>query len=690
AGVFTFAKTISNRLYLLRKVLLHLYNISRVVVPGIMATQGSLLLALFVLLGTCFKADCHSHAGDCTMDMDECVFHLDVEHRLTMMDQRTLTFPSNGKLFAYDVVNTSDASPIPADNVITGDGWETPKLITAVNGKFPGPDIIVYEGQKVVVFVKNRLTSQAVTIHWHGLHQEGTPWMDGVPYVTQCPIHPGQTFKYEFYAKPKGTFWWHSHMGTQRTMGVFGAFIIKERLEFDVEDKIMQIQDWNHDHDSDTGHMKMLFGAYQGRQKWAGYKSLDDTFFSIFEIQSGLINGRGRFYEENNVDHNGAPLTVYDVQPGKVYRFRVIATGALYPFRVSVDNHNLTVIASDGYDLEPVVTESFIINPGERFDFKIIADQTVGNYWIRGISIVQGRYHRADAILRYNGAGDEDPRTSRKVCSQTSRCTVVNCPFTQYPEMYTDCMTFDQLRSAVSNDPAPPYIVGKFQEYFLNFAFPGIKTFPGSVNGRSFATPDVNPLVQPQEWSSPCTEPKCGPDNHCRCTHALSISNGDTVQMIFMNMGVGRGWAHPIHMHGHSFYVLKIGDAQYNDTTGAFVEQNSDVDCRGNLYTRPDKSFCNDATWSNPDWLNGEVPGLNLDRAPRKDTIIVPSGGYVVIRIKADNPGLWNMHCHIELHNIDGMQMVLNESFSEVRMYKQAYSVLYDNVDMHTQPSSAV
>ena len=61
--------------------------------------------------------------------------------------------------------------------------------------------------------------------------------------------------------------------------------------------------------------------------------------------------------------------------------------------------------------------------------------------------------------------------------------------------------------------------------------------------------------------------------------------------------------------------------------------------------------------------VNGNVPGIELLKPVRKDTIIVPSGGYVITRIKADNPGVWFLHCHIELHENDGMAMLFNESF---------------------------
>ena len=75
------------------------------------------------------------------------------------------------------------------------------------------------------------------------------------------------------------------------------------------------------------------------------------------------------------------------MKKGQTYRFRVIGVGSMYPIRISVDQHNLTIVASDGYDVKPMIVESFIINPGERFDFLLTTDQNIDNYWIRGESI---------------------------------------------------------------------------------------------------------------------------------------------------------------------------------------------------------------------------------------------------------------------------------------------------------------
>lgn len=604
----------------------------------------------------------------CEKTAQICETSLDIEHYLTMSSHDSLAvYPKQGKLYKYDVTNTSNADPVPKEDIISGDGWEVRKLLVVANQSLPGPDIIVYEGQTVIIHVKNHLHSDTVTIHWHGLHQSGTPFMDGVPFVSQCPIESGQTFTYKFKAYPPGTFWYHSHVGSQRVDGLLGAFVVRKNEPDPLPEHIMQIQDWNHDWDGNMGYQLMVYGIIENKTKYIPSQSLDGSFYSLFKAQSGLINGRGRFYFDlESGIHNEAPLEVFNVKQNTSYRFRVINVGALFPFRVSVDNHMLSVIESDGYPIRPTLAESFVINPGERFDFVINANQSVGNYWIRGKTLeVTPRNTIAEAILRYQGASDAEPTTARKVCTEQDKCVVINCPFTYFPKNeFTECIRFDHLRSSASNDPAPTVVDGKFKEYFLNFAFPGVTSFPSSVNGIALEFPTVSGVSQPQQVTNACKNFHCDEQKQCKCTNALSLDHGDTVQMVFLNMGVGRGWAHPVHMHGHSFYVLKMGYAVYNETTGKFLAQNPDIDCRGGVPL--EKSFCNTATWANQTWLNGNVPGLELQNPPRKDTLIVPSGGYAVIRIRADNPGLWIMHCHIELHAADGMAMLLNESFDNL------------------------
>ena len=107
--------------------------------------------------------------------------------------------------------------------------WEILDGVTVTaftyNGTVPGPMIRVTEGDQVRVIVKNELPDPT-TIHWHGVEVPNA--MDGVPGVTQDPIQPGETFTYEFTAKPAGTFMYHSHYegDVQVGAGLYAPFII--------------------------------------------------------------------------------------------------------------------------------------------------------------------------------------------------------------------------------------------------------------------------------------------------------------------------------------------------------------------------------------------------------------------------------------------------------------------------------
>ena len=94
-----------------------------------------------------------------------------------------------------------------------------------------------------------------------------------------------------------------------------------------------------------------------------------------------------------------APLTWFNVTRGNVYRFRVIGAGSLYPMRISIDEHILRMISSDGYDFKEFHAESFIINPGERYDFILDANKPYGNYWVRAVSLEVSRYFHTILLM---------------------------------------------------------------------------------------------------------------------------------------------------------------------------------------------------------------------------------------------------------------------------------------------------
>ena len=136
--------------------------------------------------------------------------------------------------------------------------------------------------------VYNSLENEAVSIHWHGMWQHGTPWMDGTSMITQCPILPSNSFTYRFIAQvcactavncvcvwregvpakvmglcatpisplqPAGTHSWHAHHGMERPDGVFGALIVHKKPSVeeqrdsicDVDNQLLILSEWYHE-----------------------------------------------------------------------------------------------------------------------------------------------------------------------------------------------------------------------------------------------------------------------------------------------------------------------------------------------------------------------------------------------------------------------------------------------------------
>ena len=125
--------------------------------------------------------------------------------------------------------------------------------------------------------------------------------------------------------------------------------------------------------------------------------------------------------------------------------------------------------------------------------------------------------------------------------------------------------------------------------------------------------------------------------------------------MVWANFGEE---AHSIHLHGHSFFVVATGYGSYNKTTGFVNGTSPDLSCR---VDESDNTSFSEEQCPILHWRSGHMPYINVSPLTlRKDTVIIPSGGYVVIEFLSTNPGFWFLHCHLEPHMMEGMSMVLD------------------------------
>ena len=118
------------------------------------------------------------------------------------------------------------------DTTVNYSGKE--KRAIAVNGQIPMPTLTFTEGDIAEIVVHNKL-KESTSLHWHGLFLPNKE--DGVPYLTQMPIEPGETFTYRFPIIQSGTHWYHSHSGLQEQIGMYGSLVLlKKKDDEDNED----------------------------------------------------------------------------------------------------------------------------------------------------------------------------------------------------------------------------------------------------------------------------------------------------------------------------------------------------------------------------------------------------------------------------------------------------------------------
>lgn len=216
--------------------------------------------------------------------------------------------------------------------------------VLAFNGKIPAPTIRCRQGEPVTIHFTNHL-HEPTTIHWHGLRIPIE--MDGVPFLSQAPIQPGETFTYRFTPPDAGTFWYHPHMNSvvQLGKGLVGAIVVEEAtpVVFD-EEHTLTLKHWHLDR---QGNWKDLaIPRYSARMGTPG--------------EWGTVNG---------VHH-----PEYTLQENATTRLRLANVDNTLTYPIQVRGAEAWIIAIDGNPIAtPQRLEEHKIAPGMRLDIGLIA-----------------------------------------------------------------------------------------------------------------------------------------------------------------------------------------------------------------------------------------------------------------------------------------------------------------------------
>ncbi|XP_072985997.1 laccase-3-like [Typha latifolia] len=501
----------------------------------------------------------------------------------------------------------------------------TNEIIT-VNGQFPGPTLEVRDGDTLVIKVMNQAIYN-ITLHWHGIQQLRTGWADGPEYITQCPIKPGGSYIYRFTIEgQEGTLWWHAHSSWLRAT-VYGALIIYPKvgsfypfLNPSREFAVILGEWWNRN-PIDVLRDSMRTGAAP---------NISDAF---------TINGQpGDLYDCSSRD-----TTVFTVGWGETSLFRFINAAMNTELFISIAGHSMTVVAADAAYTKPFTTSVLMLGPGQTTDVLITTNQPPGRYYMAARAYASARGVPFDnttttAVLRYKFTG----------CARSRRG--LQPPLFPPLPAFNDTATAAAFANAIRSPSAVNIPSPVDEQLFITvgiglFNCPPLQQCGGpngtrmgaSMNNISFVLPNTLSILEAYYESVPgvfdADFPRVPPvqfdytgnnisqslQQPVRGTKVYKLKYGSVVQVVLQGTNILAGEEHPMHIHGYQFYVLGTGFGNYNPIR--------------------------------------DSGGFNLVDPPLRNTVGVPVNGWAVIRFVADNPGVWLVHCHLDVHITWGLAM---------------------------------
>ena len=495
-------------------------------------------------------------------------------------------------------------------------GSDKPQVL--VNGTLPGPTLRVPFGAAVEVTVINNMTDAGTSIHWHGMTQRGTPYMDGVIGYTQCLIPPlggvaqagANAMVYRFTPELPGTYWYHGHWAGQYTDGLYGALIVDDgghafsqaaavgggdanAAAYDRDEWIWQAADW-YDAPAES-YLPVYLSPASG-----GDEPMPDAI-----VVNGARSGE----------------LVYTVPRTQRQLVRVINTAAFSMWRVSVDGMPLMVVEVDGTAVEPLLLPYVELNVAQRISFvldwsRLHPDFTFSDVlWFRveAMPMMYPTYDETAPDLGLYGTAGGKPFDVlwRGVIRFADAASPTVLPAYGATPRLTLAPPADINMQAARpwpemSAPEPTHFINMlvvFQEDENGVNRP-------YINGESALMPTPEMMHEPlmYEYASALGGPLSSQAPLANgtilgnATNPFVLPYGAVVDVMIVNTDGGE---HPFHWHGHWFWVI--------------------------------------ATSAAPD-----AKQLYGPHYVRRDVVSVPAEGWARVRFVADNPGVFLVHCHIE------------------------------------------
>ncbi|KAB5585191.1 putative multi-copper oxidase [Coniochaeta sp. 2T2.1] len=509
-----------------------------------------------------------------------------------------------------------------------------------LNGTHPAPELRLAENKTTWIRVFNDIPDQNLTVHWHGLSASVAPFSDGTPLVTQWPIPPGHFFDYELHPElhEAGTHFYHAHVGFQSVSAV-GALIVGEANPADdpyaqYEEKIVMLTELYNKTDQ-----TILSGLVANPFTWSG------------EPNQIMVNGNAYAPPYVDVTSTCGP-EIFEVEPDKTYRFRVVAANALGLIVFEIENHrNMSIVAADAAYTQPYSVSRMQAGPGQRFDFllKTMSKQELSHlnktkFWIQLEDRLRPSSPLSYALLRYKQPCSDKPQdvpampAVRPLNITTDIAQITSwAEYALQPLTPNDCpsasevtrrivITTQQIWSSNTSNTTARWQQAGSSQWSEGDPRTPLSNVPYLVNiykNGQAAVPSVQEAQKYGGW-----DPK---------TNTWPAAVGEVLEIVWVNLsnnktGSGSFDAHPWHAHGGHYCDIGSGPGMYDPVAN---EQR----LSGYSPVKRDTTYLYDYT------LAGGFGAGAVN-------------GWRAWRLRVEVAGVWMIHCHALQHMTMGMQTV--------------------------------
>ncbi|GAC97881.1 laccase-1 [Pseudozyma hubeiensis SY62] len=582
---------------------------------------------------------------------------------------------------AYNMTITQDT--------ISPDGFE--RLGFLMNGKFPADPFVWDENDDVEITVTNN-GPVPFAIHWHGIHQIGSPEMDGVPGLSQWNIYTGESYTYRFkLLNQYGGYWYHSHERGYYADGLRGTIYIRpkpnrkkpwslisqkqediDQMEAAEKDfQVMALSDhWHINHTEmllvvhETGVPPACFDSLHINGRGRQY-CLNDWTKVISPIQSSLLKNfsstnpdgitskgcislvppKPGYTVKGTLDsryggpcqNTTAPMTVFSatkaISKGRKWlNLQVVDTSTNWYMQVSIDGHKIWLVAVDGHYVQPMQVDVAQITIGSRISLMVELNSSLeGNIF----------------PIRLTGARALQPIEGHAFLSYID--DIDGSWFPGQEEDFGYAMrTLSKAHLPMSGFVTDTSVVKWRQN--ASVPFDPISQVPLTSNMTLHAVASQNSLNVWQVATMPIDTARLADDRPIlfnatdgnatsnQMTPYATIPFGTVVDIIMENniysIVGGPNSPHPFHMHSRRFWIIGSGAGPFPADTVAEAQQQGTV--------------------------------FNLLNPPLRDGFDIDSNSWVVIRYVADHAAANILHCHIDDHAIEGMAAVLLEGLETI------------------------